>query len=258
MRARQILTIVSIAMLLILSSSVYAFDISTPGSSQVGFSSSSTSLNFDLNGILAWTYQLIADFFGIPMEDMQIRGGYLFSFVIVPILLAYMMFFGIIQKLHLFDEDWINKGIPLLLALMLAPLGLYRRFFFAVTSFLTTGTATLLYIFLFIAMLGYGYRYMFASGVGDFTAGSMYIKDMKDAKNGSKKLIRQIDDISTQIHKLRNKQSKLSSTDDAKEINKLDIQIQNLEEHKEILNEHLKNRNTEVIKGLKNIIGASR
>ncbi|MCK5593903.1 MAG: hypothetical protein KAI18_01535, partial [Candidatus Aenigmarchaeota archaeon] len=186
---------------------------------------------------------------------MQIRGGNLFSFVLVPILLAYMMFFGIIQKLNLFDEDWINKWIPLLLALMLAPLGAYRRFFFEITSFMTTGTATLLYIFLFIALLGYGYRYMFASGVGDFTAGSMYIKDMKDAKNGSKKLIRQIDDISNQLSHLKFKKTKLT---DPEEINKLDIKIQNLDEHRDILREHLTNRNAEIIKGLKNTIGASR
>ncbi|MBW6462455.1 MAG: hypothetical protein K0B07_05420 [DPANN group archaeon] len=258
MRTRQILIFAFIAVLLMLSSSVYAFDISTPGSSQVGFSSSSSSLNFDLNGILAWTYQLIADFFGIPMEDMQIRGGYLFSFVLIPILLAFMMFYGIIMKLRLFDEDWINKGIPLLLALMLAPLGLYRRFFFMVTGFMTAGTATLLYIFLFVAILGYGYKNMFSIGLGDFTAGNIYIKDMKDAKNGSKKLIRQIDDISDQLSHLRNKQSEISPKDDLKKYDKLSLKIQNLDNHREILCEHLKNRNAEIIKGLKNTIGASR
>ena len=238
----------------ILISSVYGFDISSPSSSQIGYSSS--SLNFDLNGILFWTYELIADFFGVPIEDMQIRGGNLFAFVIVPILLAYMMFYGIIKKLNLFDENWINTWIPLLLALMLAPLGAYRRFFFAMTGFFTTGTATLLYIFLFVAMLGYGYRYMFASGVGDFTAGSMYIKDMKDAKNGSKKLIKQIEDITEEIARLNTKIESLGEGDENK-IQKLKNKKEALIKHRNILELHLTNRNSEIIKGLKNIISTS-
>ncbi|MEA2003855.1 MAG: hypothetical protein U9O53_02750 [archaeon] len=195
--------------LVLFSSFVYGFDISSPGSSQVGYSSSSSFMNFNINNILSWIYELIADFFGIPMEDMQIRGGYLFAFVLAPILLAYMMFYGIMDRLRLFDNDKINTWIPLILALMLAPLGAYRRFFFAVTSFMTIGTATLLYIFFFVALLGWGYKHMFASGVRNIKEGNFHISDMESAKNDIKdldknimRLTKEIHDAEDEIHKL--------------------------------------------------------
>ncbi|MCK5062402.1 MAG: hypothetical protein KAR23_00595 [Candidatus Aenigmarchaeota archaeon] len=200
---RKEVLLVLLIELVLFSSFVYGFEISSPGSSQVGYTSPSSF--FDINNILSWTYELIADFFGIPMEDMRIRGGYLFAFVLAPMLLAYMMFYGIMDKLRLFDNDKINMWIPLLLSLMLAPLGAYRRFFFAATSFMTIGTATLLYIFLFVALLGYGYRYMFASGVRNIKEGNFHISDMESAKKDIKDLDKNIIDLTKEIHDAEDK-----------------------------------------------------
>ena len=189
--------------LVILSSFAYGFDISTPGDAQVGTPSFDYDFDFSISGILTWTYELIADFFGIPMEDMKIRGGNLFAFVLIPILLAYMMFYAIIVKTALFDATpGVEKWMPLLLALILAPLGIYRRFFFIVTAFMTTGTATLLYIFLFVMLLGYGLKTMFFRGVGDAYAGAAYVSDMRGAKKDMGNVGKEIDKLTRQISRL--------------------------------------------------------
>jgi len=214
---KEMLLIVLVEMV-ILSSFVYGFDISEPGDAQITDLPSITTdwdWDWDLMGILEWTYELIADFFGIPMEDMKIRGGYLFAFVLVPILLAYMMFYAIIVKLGLFDATpSIEKWIPLLLALILAPLGIYRRFFFIVTSFMTTGTATLLYIFLFVALLGWGLKYMFFRGVGDAYSGAAYVSDMRAAKKDMGSVRKDIDNLTKKIERLNNQLKGLTAEKD--------------------------------------------
>ncbi len=232
--------------LVLFSSFVYGFEISSPGSSQVGYSSSSSFIDFNINNILSWIYELIADFFGIPMEDMQIRGGYLFAFVLAPMLLAYMMFYGIMDRLRLFDNDKINMGIPLLLALMLAPLGAYRRFFFAVTSFMTIGTATLLYIFFFVALLGWGYKHMYASGRKNFSEGNRMITDAKNKsghiKDVEKKMVNLNREKSTNARRLHEVNNKIAEAEDAgKETYKLIEEKEFLEHEAGRLNEEYTN-----------------
>ena len=225
--------------LVILSSFAYGFDISTPGDAQVTDLPSiglDWDWDWDLVGLLEWTYELIADFFGIPMEDMKIRGGYLFAFVLVPILLAYMMFYAIIVKLGLFDETpRIEKYIPLLLALILAPLGIYRRFFFVVTAFMTEGTAVLLYIFLFIALLGWGLKSMFYRGVGDAYSGAAYVSDMRAAKKDVSSVRSDIAKLTKEMARLENSKVGLDSDKDSDKLKSITVQIDSLNKQRETL-----------------------
>ncbi len=224
--------------LVILSSFAYGFDISTPSDAQVTDLPSvgldwDWDWDWDLVGALEWTYELIADFFGIPMEDMKIRGGYLFAFVLVPILLAYMMFYAIIVKLGLFDETpRVEKWIPLLLALILAPLGIYRRFFFVVTAFMTTGTATLLYIFLFIALLGWGMKTMFYRGVGDAYTGAAYVSDIRAAKKDMGSVRSDIDKITKRMSRLESSKVGLDAEKDAKKLTEITTEIDALDKQR--------------------------
>jgi len=249
--------------LVILSSFAYGFDISTPGDAQVTDLPSiglDWDWDWDLVGLLEWTYELIADFFGIPMEDMKIRGGYLFAFVLVPILLAYMMFYAIIVKLRLFDETpRIEKYIPLLLALILAPLGIYRRFFFVVTAFMTMGTATLLYIFLFIALLGWGMKNMFFRGVGDSYAGAAYVSDMRAAKKDLGSVRSDVNNLTKKIASLNNQLSGLTAAEkDGPKAAAISAEIAALNDERKIIMAFQDKRRGDVHDAFKSIIHPNR
>ena len=243
--------------LVILSSFAYGFDISTPGDAQVGTPSFDYDFDFSISGILTWTYELIADFFGIPMEDMKIRGGNLFAFVLIPILLAYMMFYAIIVKTALFDATpGVEKWMPLLLALILAPLGIYRRFFFMVTAFMTTGTATLLYIFLFVMLLGYGLKTMFFRGVGDAYAGAAYMSDMKGAKKDVGSIRKDIDKLTRMIDSVQNRIGAIAkdSDPDGKKAAALNEELTNLIDRRKTLMEYQKTRRDDIHSAFNNIL----
>ncbi|NOQ37908.1 hypothetical protein GQ472_03385 [archaeon] len=249
--------------LVILSSFAYGFDISTPSDAQVTDLPSvglDWDWDWDLVGLLEWTYELIADFFGIPMEDMKIRGGYLFAFVLVPILLAYMMFYAIIVKLGLFDATpSVEKWIPLLLALILAPLGIYRRFFFVVTAFMTTGTATLLYIFLFVALLGWGLKSMFFRGVGDAYSGAAYVSDMRAAKKDMGSVRNDINNYTKKIANLNSQLSGLTKEEeDGPKAAAIKKEIDELKKQRENLMEYQNSRRDDVHSAFRSIIHPNR
>ncbi|MEA3229972.1 MAG: hypothetical protein U9P44_03580, partial [archaeon] len=141
-----------------------------------------------------------------------------FALVLAPILLVYMIFYGILDRLNLFDDPRIQRGIPIILALMLAPLGGYRHFFYGVTSFMTFGTASLLYIFLFVALLGYGYKNMYARGRSDFSKSSQMMQhaknksgQIKDVESRLKKLYRELADVDSQLHKYQFEMTELKT-----------------------------------------------
>jgi len=249
--------------LVILSSFAYGFDISTPGDSQItDLPSISTDWDWDwdLVGALEWTYELIADFFGVPMEDMKIRGGYLFAFVLVPILLAYMMFYAIIVKLGIFDATpSVEKWIPILLALILAPLGIYRRFFFVVMTFMTTGTATLLYIFLFVALLGWGMKSMFFRGVGDAYSGAAYVSDMRAAKKDMGSVRGDINDLTKKIARLNSQLGGLADAEkDGPKGAAISKEIAALDEQRKTLMTFQDKRRTDVHDSFRSIIHPNR
>lgn len=255
--------LVLIVELILFSSFVSGLEISTPGDAQIGIPSISSpdwdyDFDFSIGGILEWTYELIADFFGVPIEDMKIRGGYLFAFVLAPILLTYMMFFAVIKKSGLFDETpGIEKWVPMLLALLLAPLGIYRRFFFAVTALMTTGTATILYLFLFIMMLGWGMKNMFYKGVGDTHAGAAYAADMKAAKKDMGSVRKDIKRITMRINKLNSSLAGLTKEKDAEKFAAVEAEIKTLDEQKKNLMAYMNSRRDTVHNSFHKLIRSS-
>ncbi|NOQ56021.1 MAG: hypothetical protein GQ477_04420 [Nanohaloarchaea archaeon] len=137
-----------------------------------------------------------------------LRGGNLLFYIIMPILLAYLMFWGILQKVKLFDKN-THKSMSIVLALFMAPLGIYRVLFVSMMSLLTGTTVFLLYIFLFILMLGWGYRNMYATGQEHFTMGQMHIEHLKQSHDMSKNIDAKIDEVRTEITQKKEKQENL-------------------------------------------------
>ncbi len=141
--------------------------------------------NYDTNGN-KYLY-IRADNAEARCKQNTLSGGNLVFYVILPILLAFLMFWGIFKKVNLFD-DKIQKYMAFTLALLLAPLGLYRILFISLMSLMASGTVFVLYIFLFVMMLGWGYQNMYVKGKIDITAGQVHMDEMKHAQNLSQNL----------------------------------------------------------------------
>lgn len=139
-----------------------------------------------------------------------LRGGNLLFYIIMPILLAYLMFWGILQKVNLFDKK-THKSMSIVLAFFMAPLGIYRVLFVSMMSILTGTTVFLLYIFLFVLMLGWGYRNMYAEGQKHFTTGQMHVEHLKQSHDMSKNIETKIDEARTELTQKKEEQENLFS-----------------------------------------------
>ncbi|MCK5042612.1 MAG: hypothetical protein KAR51_01175 [Candidatus Aenigmarchaeota archaeon] len=159
--------------------------------------------NYDTNGN-KYLY-IRADNAEARCKQNTLAGGNLVFYVILPIFLAFLMFWGIFKKVNLFDDN-IQKYMAIALALLIAPLGVYRILFISLMSILTGTTVFLLYIFLFVMMLGWGYKEMYVKGRINVTTGQVHMDEMKHAQNLSqsldseiKKTVDRINQINTEI-----------------------------------------------------------
>lgn len=144
----------------------------------------------------------------IRCKHNTLAGGNLVFYVILPIVLAFLMFWGILKKVNIFDDN-IQKYMAVALALVIAPLGIYRILFISLMSLLASGTVFLLYIFLFVLMLGWGYRNMYAKGLEHKTMGDMHIDSIKRSHEVSKNIDQEIGNVQNEIADISSKQGQL-------------------------------------------------
>ncbi len=216
------------------------------------------------SGFLTGIYYMVLDTFGICNYDLNgnkyeeitvwnmeqrckqnTRSGGIFVFyVILPIVLAFLMFWGIFKRVNLFD-DKIQKYMAIALALLLAPLGVYRVLFINLMSILTSTTIFLLYIFLFILMLGWGYRNMYVAGRTHITMGNIHMDSMKRSHETAKNVDQKIVEVQNEMASLHAKMSSLllpgknqtekKSIKTGKDYMKLVMRYEGLKKHLEVL-----------------------
>ncbi len=205
--------IISIVLLSLLSSVSFSADSSfsnfgSPADAQIGAG---------VTGIFHWIVNSIELMFGIP-EDKGLFSGYLLSYIIFPVLLVFLMFYGILLKVNIFDRN-ISKWMSVVLALGIVPLGAYNLVFAQTMAYMSYTTAFLLYIFLFIAMFGYGYKKMFAKGLGDYHAGKIYIDQHKQLSNIESMHTKTVQALSQQISEVERQKSEFIMTQDPNDPN---------------------------------------
>ena len=169
-----------------------------------------------------------------------LRGGSFLFYVIMPIALAFLMFWGILKKVNIFDEN-IQKYMAIALALFIAPLGVYRILFVSMMSILTGTTVFLLYIFLFIMMLGWGYNNMYVKGRIDITAGQVHMDEMKQAQNLSQNLDSEIKKTVDRVNQINIEIQDIVTKDggDFKKTMSKGGKILTLKDEQDSLNHHL-------------------
>jgi len=155
--------------------------------------------NYDTNGN-KYLY-IRADNVEARCKQNTLTGGNLVFYVILPIVLAFLMFWGIFKKVNIFDDN-IQKYMAIALALLIAPLGVYRILFVSMMSILTGTTIFLLYIFLFIMMLGWGYKNLYVAGRTDISVGQVHMDEMKQAQNLSQSLDSEIKKTTDRINQI--------------------------------------------------------
>ena len=192
-----------------------------------------------------------------------VSGGNLLYYVILPILLAFLMFWGILDKVNLFDAK-IQKYMAIALALLMAPLGAYRVLFIGLMSIMASGTIFLLYIFLFVLMLGWGYKNMYAAGQGHITAGNIHMDGMKRSHETAKNIDQEIENVRNNIADTSSKQSNLILGKKPDELNEIkigkeylayNIKLKNLNDRLSLLIAHRDKHLNDAHESLKGIVG---
>ena len=190
-----------------------------------------------------YVYFFVLDLFGVcdkPGEDIGynkenavercegygLRGGNFLYYIILPILLAYLIFFAVMEKANLFNKK-TAKNISIVLALLMAPLGVFRWVFITLMSLFAGTTVILLYIFLFVFMIGWGYKNWHVEGKKNLTLGQMQIEAMdrtkkrvNDHEGTLKQLYINLKHIEEKLHDLENDESgKMKAEDTLKDLN---------------------------------------
>ena len=138
-----------------------------------------------------------------------LRGGNFIFYIILPLILAYLILYAIMEKTNIFEKK-TSRNISIALALLMIPLGIYRIVFITLMSILAGGTVTLLYVFLFVLMLGWGYKNMWKKGRIDITETGIHLQESKHAAEHVKNANNSIKELNGKLVALAHKQGELA------------------------------------------------
>lgn len=184
--------------------------------------------------ILDEVARFICVLLGVPCYSFH---TFLVGFLI-PVLLVYAMFFGILTSLKPFSgSTWETKmysTISLLLAaMMFLVANKYTRIF---EWLITNGTgivAVILYAGLFFLMIAWGFYHFYAGGAGFYKAGFQDFRQYNNAIQRYKRAVTEYDKITNEIEKINDEiiREQLKRTPDLNRIQQLTTTLNTKKTH---------------------------
>ena len=188
----------------------------SPSDGQYDISNVLTGINVD------YIYLLVLDSFGLCSQDGDVtadnaaercegnglRGGDFLFLVIVPFALAFLIFYGVLDKLKIFDAK-IHKWMALFLSFFMLYMGVMRYIFVGLMSILTTTTVIFLYLGLFALMAAWGYRHLFIEARTHKTMADIHLHNVGEAKETMTNLDTNISRVQGEISALKTERTNL-------------------------------------------------